>query len=369
MVGLVVHEWVEQSGGSEKVLDAILDIFPDAHLRVLWNDAPGRFSAPMSESWLAGTPLRRHKAVALPFMTVAWRGIRAPTEYEWILASSHAFAHHVRVRGQSDVAKLVYAHTPARYIWNPELDRRGQGPLKRLAAETLKPIDRRRAKEAAAIAANSSFTRERIRNTWGRDAAVIHPPVDVQKIRSQAEWASQLTSADRAIVEGLPSQFLLGASRFVSYKRLETAIDVGVAAGLPVVLAGSGPDRDLLASYGAAAEVEVHLVEAPSDLLLYALYQRASAFVFAAVEDFGIMPVEAMAAGTPVIAGSIGGATESVIEGVSGVLITDWNDPHELRRAVDNATSLNPTDVSLHAERFSRAAFEQRLAHWVSETV
>ncbi len=122
---------------------------------------------------------------------------------------------------------------------------------------------------------------------------------------------------------------MLGASRFIPYKRLDLVIAVGERAGRPVVLAGRGPELERLRAVGAAASVPVHVVEGPSTALLRALYQTTDLFVFPAVEDFGIMPVEAMAAGAPVLAQALGGTAESVVPGLTGALIT-FDDPDEL---------------------------------------
>ncbi|WP_374977075.1 glycosyltransferase [Microbacterium trichothecenolyticum] len=365
MTGLVVHEWVEKLGGSEKVLDEILQAFPDADLHVLWNDAPGRFAAQPSESWLATTPLRRSKVLALPTMPIVWRSMRARQRYEWMLVSSHLFAHHAKLRGATQPPKLVYAHTPARYIWVPELDQRGKRPLARAASAAFKPIDRRRAQEATSIAANSRFTRERIRMAWNRDAEVIYPPVDVETIQSINDWAMRLTDHEAEALGNLPETFILGASRFVSYKRLDLAIDVAAAADVPVVLAGRGPERAALATYATTVGAEAIFVDNPSDEMLYALYQRARAYVFAAVEDFGIMPVEAMAVGTPVISGPTGGVAESVIDGATGVTVHDWADLTTLRQAVDAVGALDPGRIAARASEFSRATFHTNLNTWL----
>lgn len=292
MSGLIVHEWVEKSGGAERVVDEFVKTFPDADLQVLWSDDPDRYRCPTYETWLARTPLRRHKALALPLLPATWRSVRAKKAYEWILTSSHLFAHHVRPRGlNSEVPKFSYIHTPARYIWEPELDARGRNPLVRAAGSAFKPLDKKRAHETTSFAANSEFTRERIRRAWDVDATVIYPPVDVERILAGGEWRDHVTREDELdVLEALPSNFLLGASRFVPYKRLDLVIEAGEATGLPVVIAGRGPEEASLRSRAASARIPVTFVISPSDELLFALYQTCAAYVFPAVEDFGIMP-------------------------------------------------------------------------------
>src|SRR5690606_22739556 len=132
-----------------------------------------------------------------------------------------------------------------------------------------------------------------------------------------------LSEADAAVASALPSAFVLGASRLVPYKRVDAAIIAGEAAGLPAVIAGDGPDRARLAALAARASIPVTFLGRTSDALLRELYRRATVYVFAPIEDFGIMPVEAMAAGTPVIARDIGGAAETVVDGVTGALVSE----------------------------------------------
>ncbi|UWF77882.1 MULTISPECIES: glycosyltransferase [Microbacterium] len=364
MPGLLVHEWIEPSGGAEQVLEAMARAFPDAGIRCLWDDAPERFGGRARESWLARTPLRRHKALALPFMVPTWRRLAADPEAEWMLVSSHLFAHHARMPGR-DVPKYVYAHTPARYIWNPELDERGDRPLVRAAAPALRRLDRRRAQEATRIAANSAFVRDRIRRAWGRGAEVIHPPVAVDRILARDDWRAEVSAdAERRVLDELPEAFVLGASRFVPYKRLDLVIAAGARAGLPVVIAGSGPDEPRLRALAETAGTPVRFIIAPSDALLYALLQRASAFVFPAVEDFGILPVEAQAAGTPVVTGPVGGQTETYTAGVSGVT-ADASDAGALAAAITAAIALPCFDAEAAVGRFRESVFTARIREFV----
>ncbi|GAA2726610.1 glycosyltransferase [Cellulomonas aerilata] len=365
MAGILVHEWLSRTGGSEKVFDAMVEAFPDADVLALWNDAPDRRypGRHVRETWLARTPLRRSKAAALALMPATWR--RQPAvPAEWALVSTHLFAHHVSFAGQpADFRKYLYVHTPARYIWTPELDRRGNGLLPRTASAALRPLDRRRAHEAFAVAANSAYVRDRIASTWGVDATVIHPPVDVTEIQAVERWADTLDPEERRLLESLPGEYLLGASRFIPYKRLDLVIAAGEAAGLPVVLAGAGPLLDELVARGREASVPVHVLEDPSDGLLRALFQEALVYVFPAVEDFGIMPVEAMAAGTPVLTLDRGGAAESVVDGRTGA---HWDGrPGSLRAAVLRAAACSRGAARDRAQDFSREVFTERLHSWM----
>ncbi|MCP2638107.1 glycosyltransferase [Microbacterium sp. HD4P20] len=369
MSGAIVHEWIEQSGGAEKVLDAFVDAYPDADIFALWDDAPGRYpDHDVHETWLARTPLRRHKALALPALPAVWRRLRAKRDYDWMLVSSHLFAHHADFVGTTGVPKLVYAHTPARYIWAPDLDKRGQSSVARAASLVLKPLDRMRAAEAVSIAANSAFVRDRVWQAWGRDARVIHPPVSVKRISSVADWSAELDDGERITLGALGTGFVLGASRFVPYKRLEEVIRVAEYLGIPAVIAGKGPDEPRLRQMASDASVPVTLLQSPSDGMLYALYRAAGVFVFPAIEDFGIMPVEAMSAGCPVVTTNVGGAQESVTQGVSGIIAAGAS-VVELAAAAAAAIDLPRAKIPSTVERFSVDRFQTEITTWVEETV
>jgi len=362
MSGILVHEWLTPTGGSENVFEVLADTFPDAERFCLWNESAGRFTG-VSESILAKTPLRRSRPLALPFMPLVWRHLPA-RDADWILCSSHAFAHQARFAGPARKApKLVYAYTPARYIWVPDLDPRGAGPVARLMSAALRPIDRRRASEPVAIACDSQFVRDRIARTWGRDAAVIYAPVDVARLKAADR---QLTPADQRVIDSLPADFVLGVSRFIEYKRLDLVIAAGVAAGSPVVLAGQGPDQPRLQEIAAKHPGQVTFVGRPSDGLLRELYRRARVVIFPPVEDFGIVPVEAMALGTPVVSNAVGGGSETVVAGVTGAHVREWT-PQEMAAAVEQASACTPQACLDRADEFDTPVFVKAMKTWVAD--
>lgn len=365
MAGVLVHEWMGKHGGSENVLQTMSETFPDAEVRCLWNDTPGRIDpARIRETWLARTPLRRHKALALPLMPITWRTLRY-RDYDWALISSHAFAHHASFRGAPpEFRRMVYVHTPARYVWTNDFDGRGDSAFARLAARALRPLDRHRAQEGAEFAANSAFVRQRIRDTWRVDARVIHPPVNVEQIQSVSDWVGRLDETERALFDSLPDDFVLGASRFIPYKRLPEVIKAGEALDRPVVLTGWGPYLQDLEIAASAARVPVRIVNAPSAALLYALYQSTALLVFPAVEDFGIMPVEAMAAGAPILAQAEGGVAETVVPGVTGALIR-FDSPAEVREGAAIALATARSDRLSRAKEFTSARFREEITGWV----
>ncbi|WP_062304488.1 glycosyltransferase [Demequina subtropica] len=368
MTGLIVHEWIARLGGSEKVVSELVAMRPESDVEVLWVDDPGALAGVQGriiESPLARTPLRRSKAASVLAMPAVWRMGARRRDYDWVLVSTHAFAHHIKV--PDGVPKLVYVHSPARYLWVPELDPRGSGLLARTLAPPLKALDRARAQEATSIVANSRFVSERIQHAWQRESGVIYPPVAVARIQG-IDWEAHLTEGEVRALAALPGPFVLGMSRFIDYKRLDRVIEIAEAAGLPAVIAGDGPNRAALEAQARAASVPVRVVIAPSDAMLYGLFARAAALVFPAVEDFGIVPVEAMAVGTPVIANRVGGTGESVEHGVSGFLV-DPDDTAEVVAALGAAGTLDRAAIAASARRFDTAVFHQRIEGWVGERV
>lgn len=369
MAGLIVHEWFAKVGGSENVVREMMRAFPEARLHVLWNDAgdpfPGR---QMTESWLARTPLRRSKKLALPFEPFTWRRTICSLERpDWLLVSSHLFAHHVHWAGDSaaDVGKFVYVHTPARYIWEPDLDPRGRGAIARLGAIALRPLDARRAREESTIAANSEFVRERIWRCWDRDSRVLYPPVDTDAIISGGDWRDRLSGdGEEALFASLTAGFVLGASRLVGYKMLDRVMEFGEANGRPVVIVGDGPERERLEHKAHGLRVPVRFVGRVSTPALRALMQLASVFVFPPIEDFGILPVEAMACGTPAVVNKLGGARESVLKVGGGVVLSSW-DPSSMKAAFDDALRIDHQGMAARSGCFSSERFRVEIQQWV----
>ena len=367
MSGVLVHEWLGQTGGSEKVLDVFAGMYTDADIYCLWDDTGRYGDRNLHESVLARTALRTSKALALPLMPMVWRQMKSVESYDWMLVSSHLFAHHARFAGRNaGIPKYVYTHTPARYIWEPDLDKRGNNIALRSISRGFQILDRARAKEPLSIAANSKFVAHRIERCWNRESKVIYPPVEVSRIQAVQDWSDGLPLDENGQLSQLPHEFVLGASRFVGYKRLETVIRAAELVGLPAVIAGSGPDEIILRERASRASVPVHVILRPSDQMLYALYQRCSVYVFPPVEDFGIMPVEAMAAGAPVVANRCGGTSETVINGLSGYL-ADMDDEQDLKFAVEQSLALDRTEIPPTSSRFSTERFRQQVAEWIPE--
>lgn len=350
----VVHERFTEYAGSERVVDQLLRIWPQADLFAPVVDPAGLPPAAAGHR-VQDSGLRRlypgggRYAHLLPLLPGAMRSFDL-AGYDLVVTSHHAFAH--RVRPPTGTPVLSYTHSPARWMWERAMlagegGRLGETALAAFAA-TQRAADRRAAGRLAAVVANSSAVAGRVRDWWGRDATVVHPPVDVEAFRPDPS---------------LPREdFFLVAGRLVPYKRPEVAAAAARRAGVRLVVAGDGRARDaVLAAGGGAVEVLGRV----SDAQLQDLYRRCRALVMPGEEDFGIVPVEAQACGAPVVALGVGGALDSVVEGVTGRLYAPGPDPVDALAAA--LRSFDPADhdpavVRAHAEGFSPARFRERFS-------
>ena len=353
----IVHEWIAARAGSEQVFEVLAQMFPQADLYALSADPSVTLDTgrPIRTTHLDRRTLRDRRNLTLPLMPLAWR-LLGSNRYDAVLTSHHAFAITNRL-ARRGAPHLAYVHSPARYLWTPELDRRAASRVLALPRALLRQVDRHSAARVTHLAANSAEVSRRIRRFWGRHARVIHPPVDVEFFGSPDAETLQL-----------PEQYVLGLGRWIPYKHHEMVIEVGERLALPVVIAGSGPLAEQLRARASRAVVPTLVLEAPSRQQVRELYRRAAALVFPTMEDFGMVPVEAMAAGTPVVALAQGGATETVSEGVSGALVRE----HSIAayaEGVRRAFTLNSDDCGRQAARFSRSAFEERIHEWVAESL
>jgi glycosyltransferase involved in cell wall biosynthesis len=236
-------------------------------------------------------------------------------------------------------------------VWTPTVDGRGAQRMMAAPRRLLQSVDRRGGRHVRAYAANSGEVRSRINRFWRRDAVVIHPPVDT-------DFFTPTGTPDR--------DYLLGVGRWVPYKRFDLMIDVADAARMPLVLAGLGPEEGRLRRRAADAGVPVTFVTRPDRHRLRALYGNARALLYPAHEDFGIIPVEAQACGTPVLGLRRGGLLETVVDGETGFL-TDTLDPHAYVPLVRRLDELEPGRIRRHAEPFSHARFAEQLTRWVDD--
>jgi len=345
---VLVHDYLLVLRGAERTFATIADTWPEAPIATLLYDeagTEGRFTGRR----VTTSPLQRlgirqeHFRAALPVFPTAVRHL-ALGAADCVVSSSSAFAHGVRKpRGARHVC---YCHSPFRYAWHAHAFALAEVPAPARPALELvlrrqRNFDRRAAHDVDQYVANGEITRERIRRFWGRDAVIVHPPVDVERFSAHE-----------------PEDYALFVGELVRHKRPELAIEAALAAGRPIKVVGAGPERRRLeAQYGSRAQ----FLGRVGDSELPGLYARAVALVVPGVEEFGIAAVEAQAAGRPVIGTAAGGLRETVIPGHTGVLVEPGDGDGLARALRSDLTRFDSAEIRAHAQRFSRAAFQARL--------
>ena len=358
----IVHEWLITFGGSEKVLVELLALFPEADLFAVIDFLPAEYreglrGKTVKTSFIQRLPFaaRRYKAY-LPLMPLAIEQFDL-SAYDVVISSSHAVAKGV-ITGPNQT-HICYCHSPMRYAWDLQhqylresgLTKGIKSLLARLILHYIRLWDVRSATGVDLFIANSAYIARRIRKTYRREAVVVHPPVDVESLPFQNE----------------KEDFYVTASRMVPYKRIDIIIEA--FAKMPqqrLVVIGDGPDMEKLRALGTE---NITFLGYQNDSVLRDHLRRARGFVFAAEEDFGILPVEAQACGTPVIAYAAGGALETVLPAgnalglpATGVFFAEQT-PAAVCAAVARFESLrfDPHNCRAWAERFSRTVFAQAM--------
>ena len=310
----LAHDYLDQYGGGERTIAAMARRYPAAPLYTSVYDRDRMrelgfpdLEQPIRVSFMQRLPLRgrlpRHYFSAL--YPIAFRSFDLAA-YDVVLSCSTFAAKAVTVGPRT--VHVCYCNTPPRFLWDFDSDTASrqmpsyERPLARLAKLVLRPLDHRAARRVNLFVANSRNIADRIRAVYGREATVVHPPVETARFTT-------LPSRDNG--------FLLIVSRLNAYKRIDYVIDACNARGLELVIAGTGPWEEQLR---ARAGATVRVLGAVTDSEIEGLMSTCTAFVLPGEEDFGIAAVEAMAAGKPVLALRRGGAVETVIDGVTGVL-------------------------------------------------
>jgi glycosyltransferase involved in cell wall biosynthesis len=354
----VSHEWLTIPGGSEKVVLAILDLLPHAEVfTTVYEPAPWPAALrdrPVHPSVLDRLPgARRHYPRLLPLMDRAFRRFDL-SGFDLVISSNHACAKNVRAA--PGTPHVCYCHTPMRYAWDPAfLAGERLGRVQRLAVGALLPwlrrVDRRGASGVGTFVANSSFVAGRIRAAYDRPATVVHPPVDIVRF----------AGAPRA--DGDAPYLVFG--RVVPYKRVDLAVEACVRTGRRLLVAGEGRDLDHVRAL-AAGHASIEFLGHVPDEEVGDLFARSRALLFPGIEDFGIVAVEAQAAGLPVVGLGVGGLRESVRDGETGVL---YDEPSAagLAAAIERFEGLefDPARLRAHASRFAPEAFAERFGRVV----
>lgn len=362
----LVHDWLTGMRGGERCLEVFAEMFPDADLYTLVH-VPGSVTPVIERrrvvtSFLQRLPdAGRRYRTFLPLFPAAIRAFDL-SGYRLVLSSSHAVAKSVRV--PPGARHVCYCFTPMRYVWDLYDDYFGPraGRLTRVImpplAAALRRWDRRTAAGVHRFVAISRFVAERIRRCYGREADVIHPPVDVARFR----------------LEETPGDFYLVVSALTPYKRIDIAVEAANRLRRRLVVVGTGPEEARLC---AQAGPTVEFLGWRDDATVADLYAQCRALLFPAVEDFGITPLEAMASGRPVIALGRGGALETVVrpggpEPPTG-LFFDEQSAEALAAAIERFEAdpgrFDPKALRRRAEGFDRPLFRERIERYLEEAL
>jgi glycosyltransferase involved in cell wall biosynthesis len=353
----LVHDYLNQYGGAERVLDELHAIWPEAPVYTAIYDRQ-RMPAAYADwdirpSVLDRIPFARRKHQALLFFLPQAFESFDLDEYDLVVSSSSGFAHGVLTRPQT--LHVCYCHSPPRFLWNYHHYARceGLGRAMRLLVENslpnLRVWDRVAADRADAWVATSRLVRGQIERYYGKLSTVIPPPVDI----------------GRFTVSGESGSYYLLLMRLVGWKRPDIVIEACTRLGLPLVVAGDGRSlQDLKRLAGPS----VRFIGRVNDMQIRALYRDCRALILPAEEDFGITPLEAMASGRPVIAYGRGGVLDTVVPGQTGVFF-EAQSADCLGAALHgfDPRDFDPRAIRLHAEQYDSKIFAARLRRHVDE--
>ena len=360
----IVQEWLVTVGGSDKVVKAILDVFPDADIYTLVakKEVCDELGIPWEKvhtSFIQKMPLgtKKHRAY-LPLFPFAIEQFDL-RGYDVVISSSHCVAKGVLTK--ADQLHICYCHSPIRYCWDmyneyleeSHLDKGFKSWLVRLMLHPIRQFDAIAGSRVDYYISNSDYVGQRIRKTYRRKATTIHPNIDI----SNFELCND------------KQEYYLASSRLVAYKKIDTIIEAfNQMPDKKLVVIGGGPN---LEAYRKLAKDNVTVMGyQPFDVLKDKM-QHAKAFVFAADEDFGMIPIEAQSCGTPVIAYGHGGSLETVNGGKTGLFFNEQT-PEAIVEAVNKFETMGsqpfaPADCRQWAEGFSEERFKREIKEFVEE--
>lgn len=363
----IVHDWLTNMGGAERVVLALHEAFPDAPIYTSVYE-------PEKLPLFQGLDVRTTKLQNLPklfrklhkfFPMLRVKAFRELdlSEYDIIISSSSAEAKQVR-KTRDDQVHICYCHTPIRYYWSHYAEYKrdpGFGRLNwlvRLAmpllVPTLKKADYAAAQDVDVFIANSAEVQERIRKYYGKPSTVVHPPVDTERF---TKLSKPLHDRNGYVALG----------RQVPYKRIDLAVAACTSLNLPLTVIGNGSEHERLVTMAGPT---VEFVTGASDEAVAAYLASARGFIFPAEEDFGIVQVEALAAGTPVIAYASGGSRDIVKDGEGGITF-DTQDNMSVQNALMAAeqTSFEPAKLQRIAKRFHKGLFITKMRKIVADQI
>jgi glycosyltransferase involved in cell wall biosynthesis len=351
----LVHDYLIQDGGAERVLGALQDMFPRAPTFVLLHDARHQQAQGKNirSSFINYLPFSQQLYQwYMPLMPMAAEQLDF-TGFDLVISSSSSFIKGIIV--PPEAKHVCYCHTPTRFLWQERLSYVNDLKHPRFMRMLLPPLfhslrqwDRLAAERPTHLLTNSQTSQERIRRYYGREAEVIYPPVDVERI--------PLSTA--------PGEYWLAGGRLVGYKRFDLIVQAFAKLRLPLKIFGAGPEYSKLKSLAAP---ETEFTGYISDAEKIALYGKAIGFLHPQMEDFGITAVEAMAAGKPVLTYGRGGGAETIVPGETGEFLEaqSWENIADAVMRF-NPAEYDPNAIRRRAEQFSKARFQERLTDFLS---
>jgi glycosyltransferase involved in cell wall biosynthesis len=357
----IVHDWLNQMGGAEQVLEALVEMFPGApvYTSIYWPEGmPTHYRDwDIRTTWMDHLPgIHRNHQPYLLLYPLAFGRLEL-AGYDLVISNKSAFC--LGVQTPSQTRHVCYCLTPTRFVWDFDTYVHRE-QVNGIARRMVKPFiawlrrwERRAADRVDAFVAISREVQARVQRVYDSRSAIIYPPVDTHRFAPAADGHIQ--------------DYYLIVSRLIPYKRIDLAVRAFNQLGLPLWIAGDGRDRE---SLEAIAGPNVRFLGRVPDEELADLMAGCRTFVFPGLEDFGIAPVQAMAAGRPVVAFEGGGAKDYVIEGVTGAFFREQT-PEALAETVRafDATSVDPQVVRAHAQKFDTEVFKSQLWAFVQEVL
>ncbi len=360
----IVHDWFAGYAGSERVVESFTNVYPGVPVHVLFNlltkeeqEIVAKNSEVVTSFIQKFRGVKKNHRKYLPLFPYAVEQFDL-SNYDLILSSSHAIAKGVLTN--SNQLHICYCHTPIRYAWDlthrylkeSNLDKGLFGLFAKIVLHYIRIWDASNVNRVDYFIANSNYIKRRIKKVYGKDSEVIYPPVDTEKFNCETQ----------------KDNYYLTASRLVSYKRIDLIAQAFTKMpDKKLIIVGDGPEEKKIKKRSGK---NIEMVGYQTGEALAKYMQKAKAFVFAADEDFGIMVVEALSSGTPVIAFNKGGVTETIKDGETGILFND--------QSVDSITDAVKTfeqkennfdsiSLSNYAKQFDRKIFEEKLNKFVIE--
>ena len=368
----LVHDFLVSYGGAERVFEVLSEMYPEAPIYTLLYDQErmGEHFAgrDIRVSWLGKLPpfIQKRYRWFLPFFPAAVESLDL-REFDLVLSSSGAWSKGIITRLHT--THIAYLHSPMRYAWDyhesylQELGARGRRSIfTRLLMSYLRIWDRQAADRPDVLLANSEFTRNRIKKYYRREAEVIYPPVALRECMSEQNIKSGFAEQPRK------REYFLVVSRLTHSKKVDVAIEAFNKLSLPLVVVGVGPERERL---GKLASSQVRFVGFVDDETLTRWYQGARAVIFPSEEDFGMVAVEALSFGTPVIGLDYGGLREIVTDGVTGEFFRTAAPEiiaEGVRRFLEKEGTYDETAMEASVTKFSQKNFQEAIQRRMSES-